>query len=387
MDSPGASSDVSEEYDMVIAKKATETLTSEIVAVLHTEIGAVLDKARGHQLIGPEMYSENINSSDSKQVARKFLEVAMGHCYFDSSKWPKLLSIFEEIPSLDVISVNLKAKMRELAKAPLHSISVASDTPSSKDYDRFSSVSSTTSSGMSSFKQDSSQELLTHPLQLKNTLKGGSTDEENQVSSSEIQEPHIFLDKGRRSFKTVTAEIETIKRATRTFEQVKGTDFSEGPSEVKEASESLQTDMKDSTKYEVYLALMKKRQKEMDELEEKYDKERQELKRKYETNEESASLIKEEEDLKSKYSRDAQQYAEVGQLLEDHVQLQTDKSKVITLQVAIQYEKKINELNKEIGSLKDIIASQKDDIAQLRLSMKDQEVQELRKEIEHLKKT
>jgi len=396
---------VIEEWDLLIAKKAVENLTSDIVTVLHAEIGAVLDKARGYQLIGPDMYNQSIENSDPKQVSRKYLAVAMGHCVLDPSKLPKFISIFEEVSSLDDVATSLKSEMKKLSlptEAPLHSTSVTSDTPTPdlNSYPFESSRSSLSSYQHGSFTEAGVSESPC--LQRKDvsvvrnlgSLKGSI--EEDQISGSgclHIPEPSMFLEKGRRSLKTVSDSVETtLKKATNTYEQVKESmpliNFSEGPPEVKKVSESLNGEVKDSTKYEVYLALMKKRQNEMDELEAKYDKERQELKRKFETvaSEESASLIKEEEDLKSRFSKDAQKYAEVGQLLEDQVQFQTETSKVETLQVAIQYEKKINELNKEIGSLKDVIADQKDEIAHLKLSMKDQKLQELEEENEALRR-
>ncbi len=116
-------------YDFGIVKKAVDTLASDIVTILHPEMGSVLDQAKGMGLIGQEMYGQYKEGSDSKKVARKFLEVAVGQCSMDHSMF---LQIFDVTPSLEIISSKIQGEMRrleKLAQEPKDStVSVPSDS-------------------------------------------------------------------------------------------------------------------------------------------------------------------------------------------------------------------------------------------------------------------
>ncbi len=408
---PGSSDsiDTQEElYDFGIVKKAVGTLTSDIVTVLHPELGSVLDQAKGMGLIGQEMYGQYKEGSDSKKVARNFLEIAVAQCSMDHSKLKMFFQIFDVTPSLEIISKKIQQEMRRLEKLALepkdNAVSVPSDsftqpqqpcprqssTRSSEGSlksmksDDFDSAGIQEQSSNSSFKYAAFRNF---PNAEENTEEHGILDS----ASMPVAEPEEVFARGRQVFRNVRDKVQMkIKTTNNTYQQVKEAlpqgDSAQMTPNLKEVSEKLALGMQVTGKYyDTYMTITQNKQIEIDELEKKYDREFQELKKKHETKAEEVSKseqVKEEKDLKSKYSKDAMKFAEDGQLLEDQVTLQSETSSVEILQVKIEYEKKINELssklNHEIHSLKDEIASLKDTITELKLREKEKEAEQLR---------
>ncbi len=390
-------------YDFGIVKKAVDTLTGDIVTVLHPELGSVLDQAKGMGLIGQEMYGQYKEGSDSKKVARKFLEVAIGQCSMDHSKLIMFLQIFDVTPSLEIISSKIQGEMRrleKLAQEPKDStVSVPSDSftqPQQLCPRQFSALSSEGSLKIDYFDTVGVQEQPSFKYatfrnfpnaEEKNTEEHGILDS----TSMPVAEPEEAFARGRQVFRNVRDKVQMkIKTTNNTYQQVKEAlpqgDSAQMTPNLKEVSEKLALGMQVTGKYyDTYMTITQNKQIEIDELEKKYDREFQELKKKHETKAEEVSKseqVKEEKDLKSKYSKDAMKFAEDGQLLEDQVTLQSETSSVEILQVKIEYEKKINELsnklNHEIHSLKDEIASLKDTITELKLWEKEKEAEQLR---------
>ena len=387
--------DLSGNADMKMAKKVITELTTDIVAIIQHEISGILDLARSKGLIGEGMYSKyRREKHDPKEVAREFLEAVEGQFMMDSSKFDTLLEIFESTPPLEIISKRIQEEIAAEAAtskecdsdvfsshqsmststSTLPAVGAVFDSPLTQDVAPYTSQQIQSSekiefvtgnilaqrsnpealeSGSSNFRKFSTQagyddksESVKHP-------EGGATEEratDHAISPVPSVVPYSF-------YQQAETMIKKEKNKAKTFMQKSADALRQVTADLDFAPDFNSEVQDTSNNYQKYMIGVEKKETEMEELKDNYEKKLEKLKAKYKEkirnkDEQAEKKGNEIEDLKCEYEKSMEKLLEEIKQLKDQGNIRDSNFKIQTMSMTLEYSKEVAKLRDELHQYK-----------------------------------
>ena len=412
--------DLSGDADMKMAKKVITALTTDIVAIIQHEISGILDLARSKGLIGEGMYSKyRREKHDPKEVAREFLEAVEGQFMMDSSKFDTLLEIFESTPPLEIISKRIQEEIAAEAAtskecdsdvfsshqsmststSTLPAAGAVFDSPLPQDVAPYTSQQIQSSekiefvtgnilaqrsnpealeSGSSNFRKFSTQagyddksESVKHP-------EGGATEEratDHAISPVPSVVPYSF-------YQQAETMIKKEKNKAKTFMQKSADALRQVTADLDFAPDFNSEVQDTSNNYQKYMIGVEKKETEMEELKDTYEKKLEKLKTKYKGKiDEQAEKMGNEIELKCEYEKSMKKLLEEIKQLKDQGNIRDSNFKIQTMTMTVEYSKEVAKLKDEIMSQTDVIAKLRDELNQNKLKEKGREIEILKEKL------
>ena len=417
--------DLSGDADMKMAKKVITALTTDIVAIIQHEISGILDLARSKGLIGEGMYSKyRREKHDPKEVAREFLEAVEGQFMMDSSKFDALLEIFESTPPLESISKRIREEIAAEAAtskecdsdvfsshlsmststSTLPAAGAVFDSPLPQDVAPQQIQSSekiefvtgnilaqrsnpeALESRSSNFRKFSTQagyddksESVKHP-------EGGATEEratDHAISPVPSVVPYSFYQQAEIMIKKEKNKAQTfMQKSADALRQVTA-DLDFAPDFNSEVQDT-------SNNYQKYMIGVEKKEIEMEELKDNYEKKLEELTAKYKEkirnkDEQAEKKGNKIEELKCEYEKSMEKLLEEIKQLQYQGNIRDSNFKIQTMTMTVESSKEVAKLKDEILNQTDVILNQTDVIAKLRDELNQNKLEEKDMEIRRLK--
>ena len=399
-DSTG-SLDLSGDADMKMAKKVITAFPTDIVAIIQHEISGILDLARSKGLIGEGMYSKyGREKHDPKEVAREFLEAVEGQFMMDSSKFDTLLEIFESTPPLEIISKRIREEIAAEAAtskecdsdvfsshlsmststSTLPAAGAVFDSPLPQDVAPYTSQqvqssekiefvtgnilaqrsnSEANESGPSNIRKFSAQAGYDDISESVKHSEGGATEEratDHAISPVPSVVSYSFYQQAETMIKKEKSKAKTFMQKSADALRQVNADLDFAPDFNSEVQDT-------SNNYQKYMIGVEKKEAEMEELKDTYEKKLEKLKAKYKEkirnkHEQAERMGNEIEEVKCEYEKSMKKLLEEIKQLKDQGNIRDSNFKIQTMSMTLEYSKEVAKLKDEIMKLTDVIANE-----------------------------
>ena len=357
----------------------------------------ILDSARGKSFIGEGLYSKQLSEKyTNKDVAREFLENAVSRFMMGSSEFDAFLEIFDSTPSLEIVSKRIREAL-------------AAETSGSKDCDSdvitsFSSSSYTSLVTGGGFDSALPQGMAPYPSQQEPSSEKKEVVTGNVMAKLSVTEGH---ESGTFTVRTFSAQrgyseesepgkhveersIEAVDRTATSvpnikpyssYDQVQRMIRSEkdeakvfvqrSVDALRQVKEDLQdadyspnfsSEVQDTSKnYQKYMVGVEKKEAEIEELRETYEKKLEML-----LKDKDEQVEQEKEDLRCEYEKNMEKLFDEIKQLKDQTNIRDSNFKMQVMAMTIEYSNKMAKLKDEKLELKDEISKLKDEIFKLK---------------------
>ena len=349
-DSTG-SLDLSGDADMKMAKKVITALTTDIVAIIQHEIAA---EAATSKECDSDAFSSHLLMSTSTLPA--------AGAVFDSplpqDVAPYTSQQVQSSEKIEFVTGNIVAQQRN---------SEANESGSS-NIRKFSAQAG----------YDDISESVKHP-------EGGATEEraaDHAISPVPSVMPYSFYQQAETMIKKEKSKAKTFMQKSADALRQVNADLDFAPDFNSEVQDT-------SNNYQKYMIGVKKKEAEMEELKDTYEKNLEKLKAKYKEkirnkHERAEKMGNEIEEVKCEYEKSMKKLLEEIKQLTDQGNIRDSNFKIQTMTMIVEYSKEVAKLKDETFELTDVIAKLRDELNQNKLKEKYREIRILRSSLQHI---